>query len=89
MSKKFLEVDRANIDVIKDLLPPVFVGGIQSFLGDTSFYKLFIKDLLKVSRTLYKLLEKDVKFNFDVGCLKVFEELKHKLVSILVMIASD
>ena len=56
-----LEVDQAKGSIIKTLLPPTPVKGIRSFLGHTGFYRRFIRDFSKISRTLCKLLEKRCK----------------------------
>ena len=44
VSERGIEVDKAKIEVIEQLLPPVNVQGIHSFLGYVGFYTLFIKD---------------------------------------------
>jgi ribosomal protein L30E len=38
ISKKEIEVDKAKIVVIEQLLPPTNVKGIHSFLGYAGFY---------------------------------------------------
>ena len=60
-----LEVDQVKVVVIKTLRPPTTVKGIRSFLGYAGFYRRLIKDFSKISRPLCRLLEKDVKLNFD------------------------
>ena len=60
-----LEVDQAKVSIIETLLPPTTVKGIRSFLWQDGFYRRFIKDLSKISKPLFKLLEKDAKFDFD------------------------
>jgi hypothetical protein len=44
ISAKGIEVDKAKIEVIEKLPPPVNVKGIRSFLGHAGFYRRFIKD---------------------------------------------
>jgi hypothetical protein len=65
-----IEVDRAKIEVIEQLLPPVNVKGIRSFLGHASFYTRFIKDFYDIVTPLTNFLAKDVLFDFDDTCLK-------------------
>ncbi|KAA3480469.1 Retrovirus-related Pol polyprotein from transposon opus [Gossypium australe] len=81
-----IEVDKAKIDVMKKLPPPISVKGIRSFLGHAKFYRKFIKDFSKISEPLCKLLEKDSMFNFDYDCLKAFEDLKKRLISTPIII---
>lgn len=40
---KGIEVDKANIDVIEKLSLPIWVKGVQSFLGHAKFYRCFMK----------------------------------------------
>ena len=70
ISEKVIEVDRAKVEVIKRLPPPIFVKGVRSFLGHAGFYRRFIKDFSKIAHPLCKLLEKECKFCFDESCLK-------------------
>ena len=71
-----LEVDKAKVSIIKNLMPPTKIKGIRSFLGHAGFYRRFIRDFSKVARPLCRLLEKDTKFKFDESCQRSFEEIK-------------
>lgn len=62
---------------------------MRSFLGHVGFYRRFIKVFSKIAHLLCRLIEKEVKFSFDKACLKAFEGLKEKLISALIVIASD
>ena len=84
-----LEVDQAKVVSIITLMPPTTVKGIRSFLGHASFYRRFIKDFSKVSRPLYRLLEKDANFDFDESCRSTFDEIKSRLVTAPIMLTPD
>jgi len=83
ISKKGIKVDKAKLDVIDKLPPPVNVKGIHSFLGHARFYRRFIKDFSKIAKPLSNLLNKEVVFVFNEECLEAFNTLKAKLVSAL------
>ena len=84
-----LEVDQAKVSIIRNLIPPIIVKGIISFLGHARFYRRFIKDFSKIARPLCRLLEKDTKFNFDESCQNSFEEIKSRLVEAPIMAKPD
>ncbi|XP_049378079.1 uncharacterized protein LOC125842819 [Solanum stenotomum] len=89
VSQKGLEVDKAKIEVIEKLTPLISVKGVHSFLGHAGFYQRFIKDSSKIAHHLCKLLEKEVKFQFDDACMVAFRCLKEKLVSTPFIISPD
>ena len=84
-----LEVDQAEVSIMKTLLPPTTVKGIKSFLGHAGFYRRFIRDFSKIARPLCKLLEKDTKFNFDADCQSSFEDIKSRLVEAPIIAKPD
>nr|XP_009793619.1 PREDICTED: uncharacterized protein LOC104240470 [Nicotiana sylvestris] len=77
------------VKAVEKLPPPILVKGVRSFLGHADFYRRFIKDFSKIATPLCRLLEKYVTFNFDVACLKAFEEFKKKLVTTPIIVAPD
>ena len=46
--EKGIKVNRAKVEVIERLPPPISVKGVRSFLGHVGFYQRFIKDFLKL-----------------------------------------
>lgn len=52
ISKIGINMDKAKIDTIENLLTPNSMKGIWSFLGQAMLYKRFIKDFLKIVRPL-------------------------------------
>ena len=88
ISRRGIEVDRAKIEIIEKLPPPISVMGVRSFLGQTGFYKLFIRDFSKVSKPLSNLLMQGVPFEFNEPCMDAFELLKNKLTLAPIVVAS-
>ena len=78
VSERGIEVDKAKIEVIKQLPLPVNIRGIRNFLGHAGFYRCFIKDFSYIARPLTNLLAKNITFEFDDACLKSFNILKKK-----------
>ena len=62
VSERGIEVDKAKIEVIEQLLSPINVNGIRSFLGHVGFYRRFITNFSQIARPLTSLLAKDVPF---------------------------
>lgn len=79
--EKRIEVDKAKVDLIRSLPPPSSVKEIRSFLGHAGFYRWFIQDFSKVSTPLWKLLQKDICFEFDENCMRAFTILKEALTT--------
>ena len=55
------------------------------FLEHASFYRRLIEDFSKIARLLTNHLAKDMPFIFDDECLNVWEKLKMKLISALII----
>ena len=74
-------MDRAKVEVIEKLAPPINVKGVRSFLGNAGFYRRFIKDFSHIARPLTSLLAKDAPFDFTDECFTAFHTLKKALIS--------
>ena len=81
VSKRGIKMDRAEIELIKNIPPSTSVKKIYSFLEHAGFYQRFIKDFSKISRPLCNLLAKDTPFHFDEACLEAFQKLRSLLSS--------
>nr|GEY57200.1 reverse transcriptase domain-containing protein [Tanacetum cinerariifolium] len=89
ISKNWIEVDRAKVDVIAKLPHPTTIKGIRSFLGHADFYRRFIQDFSKISRTMTHLLEKNTPFVFSEDCIRAFQTLKKKLTEAPILIVPN
>jgi hypothetical protein len=72
VSEHGIEVDRANIEVIEQLPPPMNVKGIHNFLGHAGFYRRFIKNFSQIAKPLTSLLAKDAAF-INNECHEAFQ----------------
>ncbi|KAK9042651.1 hypothetical protein V6N11_017718 [Hibiscus sabdariffa] len=89
ISSKGIEVDKAKVEVIEKLPPPTTVKGIRSFLGHAGFYRRFIKEFSKISKSLCTLLQQNQPFIFDEDYQSTFEELKKRLISAPIVVPPD
>ncbi|GJU58920.1 reverse transcriptase domain-containing protein [Tanacetum coccineum] len=89
ISKNWIEVDKANVDVIAKLPHPTTVKGVRSFLSHADFYRRFIKDFSKISLPMTYLLGKNTPFIFSNECIQDFNRLKKKLTEALILMAPD
>jgi hypothetical protein len=81
ISERGIEVDKANVEAVEELPPPMDIKSLRSFLGHVGFYRRFIKDFSKITKSLTNLLQKDVPFDFNEKCLAAFRTLKRALIT--------
>ena len=84
-----LDVDKAQVEIIERFPLLFLVKGVHNFLHHIGFYQWFIKDFSKITRPMWSILEKEVKFDFDALCLRAFEMLKHNLIEAFILHASE
>ena len=68
--------DPANIQPILDARPPTSVTAVKSFLGMTNYYANFIEGHSAIAAPIYRLLKKDVAFDWTEKCQDAFDILK-------------
>ena len=89
ISERGIEVDTTKVELISKLPSATNVKTVRQFLGHAGFYRRFIRDFSKIAKPLYKLLEKDAKFEWDAECQEKFEELKAYLTTTPIVRAPD
>ena len=89
VSREGIEVDKAKVELISNLLTPKSVKDILSILGHAGFYRRFIRDFSAIARPLCNLLVKDVTFEWSQACKPTFDKLKTMLVSPPIMRSSN
>ena len=81
VSQKSVSMDPSKIEAVKNRIPPRTVKEVQAYLGLCNYYRRFIKDFSKIAAPLFRLLQKDKKWEWTAECQKAFEDLKDALTS--------
>nr|GFC40250.1 putative reverse transcriptase domain-containing protein [Tanacetum cinerariifolium] len=74
-------MDPAKIESIKDWASPKTPTEIRQFLGLAGYYRRFIKGFLKIAKSMMKLTQKGVKFDWGDKKEAAFQLIKQKLCS--------
>ncbi|GJW21611.1 putative reverse transcriptase domain-containing protein [Tanacetum coccineum] len=76
-----IHVDPAKIESIKDWASPRTPTEIRQFLGLAGYYRRFIEGFLKIAKSMTKLTQKGIKFDWGEKEENAFELIKQKLCS--------
>ncbi|GJQ99772.1 putative reverse transcriptase domain-containing protein [Tanacetum coccineum] len=76
-----IHVDPAKIESIKYWASPKSPTEIRQFLGLVGYYRRFIEGFLKISKSMTKLTQKGVKFDWGDKQEEAFQLLKQNLCS--------
>ena len=74
-----IKVDPTKIEVIVGLPSPKTQKEVRSFLSHAGYYRCFIENFTKIATPMFKLLSKDVEFQWTESYRSAFEVLKDKL----------
>nr|GFC86765.1 putative reverse transcriptase domain-containing protein [Tanacetum cinerariifolium] len=77
-----IHVDPAEIESVKDWASPKSPTEIRQILGLTGYYRRFIEGLSKIAKTMTKLNQKKIKFEWGDKQEAAFQLLKQKLCSV-------
>ncbi|GKC25242.1 putative reverse transcriptase domain-containing protein [Tanacetum coccineum] len=76
-----IHVDPAKIESIKDLASPKTPTDIRQFLGLAGYYRRFIEGFSKIAKSMMKLTQKGIKFDWSEKEENDFHLIKQKLCS--------
>ncbi|GKA56713.1 putative reverse transcriptase domain-containing protein [Tanacetum coccineum] len=76
-----IHVDPAKIESIKDWASPKTPTEIHQFLGLAGYYRRFIKGFSKIAKSMTKLTQKGIKFDWGEKEENAFQLIKQKLCS--------
>ncbi|GJR01425.1 putative reverse transcriptase domain-containing protein [Tanacetum coccineum] len=76
-----IHVDPAKIESIKDWASPKTPTKIRQFLGLAGYYRRFIEGFSKIAKSMTKLTQKGIKFDWGEKEDNAFQLIKQKLCS--------
>ena len=79
ISKHGIQLLLEKVSAIKKLKEPSNIDELHHFLGLMDFYRKFIPLYANVTKTLNKLLKKDMKFQCSLHCQAAFKHFKQAL----------
>ena len=89
VSTSRVSVDTEKVEAMMSWERPNSVFEIRSFLGLAGYYRIFIEDFSRLATSMTRLSQKEVKFDWDDRCEEVFQELKRRLTSALILIVPE
>lgn len=81
ISEAGVSPDPEKVRVLKDFKVKRTVTGIRAFLGSLSYYRRHTKGFAEIAQPLYRLLKKDVKFEWTPQCDQAVDTLKESLIN--------
>nr|GFD09150.1 putative reverse transcriptase domain-containing protein [Tanacetum cinerariifolium] len=81
IDRRGIHVDPAKIESIKDWASPKTPTEIRQILGLAGYYRRFIKRFLKITKSMMKLTQKGIKFDWGKKEENAFQLIKQKLCS--------
>ena len=81
LSAEGVAVDPSKVKDVLDWKPPTTVHQVRSFLGMAGYYRHFILDFSRVSKSIAGLLKNQAKFVWSSDCEEAFQTLKRLLTT--------
>ncbi|GJX38931.1 putative reverse transcriptase domain-containing protein [Tanacetum coccineum] len=85
IDSKFIHMDPAKIGSIKYWASPKSPTEIRQFLGLAGYYRRFIEGFSKIAKSMTKLTQKNVKFDWGEKEEAAFQLIKQKLYSVPIL----
>ena len=76
VSASSVSVDPEKVEAVMSWERPKSVFEIRSFLGLAGYYRRLIEDFSRLAAPMTKLTRKELKFEWNDSCERVFQELK-------------
>ena len=89
VNAKGVQTQQETVQKVQSFNRPHNQKTVKSFLGLCNYYRFFVPNYAKIAGPLYKLLKKDIPFDWTNGCENAFEVIKEALTSAPLLIHLD
>jgi hypothetical protein len=89
ISSEGIAVDPSKVRDVLDWEPQKSVHQVRSFLGLAGYYRRFIPNFSKISKSITELLKKGIKYVWSKECDEAFQTLKKLLTTSPVLAQPD
>ena len=79
ITTKGMRMNNQRVEAIQKMPHPKNKKGLQSFLGAVNYYRMFVNNFAKIAEPLYRLLKKNVKYEWGDDQSQAIETLKDQL----------
>jgi hypothetical protein len=84
-----IKMNSKKIEIILQWSTSQNLKQIQKFLEFCNFYRRFIRNFVKIVKSLIKLIRKNVLFNWNESCKAAFELLKRTVIEASILVHFD
>jgi hypothetical protein len=89
ISEDGVKLDSEKVEAIRKVPFPLSKKSLQSFLVQTNFVHRFIPNYAKIMKPIYKLLKKNVKFEWNDEIKRDFQSIKTVISKVPILISPD
>ena len=89
VSTSGVSVEPEKVEAVMSWEGPKSVFEIRSFLGLARYYRRFIEDFSRLVAPMTKFTQKEVKFEWNDLCERIFQELKRRRTSTPILIVLE
>jgi hypothetical protein len=89
ITQEGIETDKTKVQAIRDWPQPKNVKELQSFIGMINYYRRYIQGYASIMVPLFKLLKKDIDYEWGPEQEKAFKQAKHYLTTAPILAQFD
>ncbi|EED23163.1 gag/polymerase/env polyprotein, putative [Talaromyces stipitatus ATCC 10500] len=89
ITQEGIQTEKEKVQAIRDWPQPRNLKELQSFIGLINYYRRYIENYAKIMTPMFKLLKKEIPYEWNEEQQKAFEEAKKRLTTALILAQHD